>query len=423
MTHRSCRLFVAAVVLFMGGCAGGDEQKDRTGFVYVANSGPASNSISMFSMDPSTGALESLGALVSAGTQPQQVVIDTSGRFAFVSNLGSQDLGNYLINPSGILSSLGSAIAVEDKPGRPTIDPLNRFLFVPNSGSDSLSVFTVNNSGVLTPVGGAPFPTERNPGQASIDSQGRFVWVNNLTDGTISMYFLNAPSGVLTAAPGSPLDVGLNPQQVTFQTVGSKLIAYVANAGSGNISAFEVNQDIPGGGGIIREVQNPPIAAGTSPNVVTIDPGGRFALVSNAGSGSISVYQIDASTGGLDPAPTAPFVTGETPQQVTIHPGGSFAYVSATISGSGGGSVYAYSIDQSTGVLTQITGSPFVTGGTQPQRVTIDSAGKFAFVSNKNSGTISVFSINQTSGVLSPVVGSPFATGNSPEQATLVGTF
>src|SRR5688572_15400877 len=125
-----------------GGGGGGAAQ--GTGFVYVANSGSGSNTISMFSVTPVTGVLGSAGTPVDAGTQPQQVVLDTAGKFAFAANAGSADLSGYLINPNGALSSLGPATNVGTTPKSPTFDPLNRYLFVPNSGSDTLSVFGFN---------------------------------------------------------------------------------------------------------------------------------------------------------------------------------------------------------------------------------------------------------------------------------------
>lgn len=407
------------------GGGGGGESAQGTGFVYVANSGSGSNTISMFRVTPDTGVLGSAGTPVAAGTQPQRLVLDITGQFAFTANGGSDNLSSYRIDLSGALSSLGPAINVGTAPKPPTFDPLNRYLFVPNSGSDSLSVFTFNaSSGGLTEVvgfPGSPFSTGDNPQSASVDAQGRFVWVNNLTAGTVSMFFINA-GGVLTAASGSPLPTGAAPQRVTFRQYGFKLFAFVANAGSTTVSVYEVNQ---ANGGITGPSPGSPFPAGTSPSAVMIDPSGQFALVANTGSNNVSVYMIDSTTGALtvvqNPGPPATnfFSAGTAPQQVTIHPSGNFAYIANSTSGN----VSAYRIDQTTGVLTQTPGSPFLTGGANPKRVTIDSAGKFAFVSNQNSDTIAVFSIDQGTGVLAAVTGSPFPTGDAPDQATTAGTF
>ena len=411
------------------GGGGGGGTTGSTGFVYTANSGAASDTISMFRVTPVTGVLGSAGAPVAAGTQPQQVVLDRTGQFAFVANAGSADLSSYLINLDGSLSSLTVATPVGTTPRPPTIDPLNRYLYVPNFGSDNLSVFTVNaSSGALTLVG--PFNTGGGPQAASLDSQGRFVWVNNVTAGTVSMFFINL-NGSLTLAAGNPLNplpTGASPQRVTFRTLGLKLFTFVANAGSGNVSVFEVRQT---DGGVVGSPAGSPFAAGTTPSTVVVDPSGQFALVANSGSDNVSVYTINSAIGPLtgaltvvqnpDPLTLTPnfFPAGTNPQTVTVHPSGNFVYVANAVSND----VTAYTLNQTTGVLAQVAGSPFTTGGANPQRVTIDSAGKFAFVSNKNSDTIAVYSINQTTGVLTSVTGSPFPTGAAPEQATTAGLF
>jgi len=70
--------------------------------------------------------------------------------------------------------------------------------------------------------------------------------------------------------------------------------------------------------------------------------------------------------------------------------------------------VSALSSDQSSGVLSAISGSPYNTGSSS-RAVKADPAGKFLYVANSGSGDISAFSIISGSGALSPVAGSPFS--------------
>src|SRR5689334_17139892 len=88
-------------------------------------------------------------------------------------------------------------------------------------------------------------------------------------------------------------------------------------------------------------------------------------------------------------------------------------------------SVYAYSND-GTGVLTQVAGSPFLTGGTgvrvrtsstanaftSDSQLAVNAAGTFLFAVNGNSNTIASMAIN-SDGTLTPVAGSPFASNGS----------
>jgi 6-phosphogluconolactonase len=100
-----------------------------------------------------------------------------------------------------------------------------------------------------------------------------------------------------------------------------------------------------------------------------VDPLGRFLYVANddaANLGDISGFSINTSTGALSTLAGFPL----TPQNsslglLAVDPSGKFLYVSGTFPvGSVGYCVFAYAIDETTGVLTPVPGSPFPVGGT-----------------------------------------------------------
>jgi 6-phosphogluconolactonase (cycloisomerase 2 family) len=79
-----------------------------------------------------------------------------------------------------------------------------------------------------------------------------------------------------------------------------------------------------------------------------------------------------------------------------------------------GGTVYGYSINDTTGALTE-AGNP-LTAGTQPSVVEIDPSGKFAYVasyatSNISAYPIEAYSIDAATGALTAVPGTPFVAG------------
>jgi DNA-binding beta-propeller fold protein YncE len=92
---------------------------------------------------------------------------------------------------------------------------------------------------------------------------------------------------------------------------------------------------------------------------------------------------------------------------VAIDPTGTFSYVPNYNSNN----VSAFTINASSGALTQVQGSPFA-AGSNPWKVAID--GKFVYVTNFYSSNVSAYLINSESGALTPVKGSPFATGANP---------
>src|SRR5260370_18843310 len=63
-------------------------------------------------MEAATGALSSIGTPVAAGIQPQSVIVDPSGRFAYVANNASSNVSMYTIDATtGVLTSIGPAVA------------------------------------------------------------------------------------------------------------------------------------------------------------------------------------------------------------------------------------------------------------------------------------------------------------------------
>jgi 6-phosphogluconolactonase (cycloisomerase 2 family) len=135
-------------------------------------------------------------------------------------------------------------------------------------------------------------------------------------------------------------------------------------------------------------------------------------VTSGGSNGAVDVFTIN-SDGTLTKVTGSPYPAGIGPRFVDVDPTGKFAYVSSA--GTGGTDVYGFSIDPSTGALTALSGSPYDTGtGSKPQFITVDASGKFGYTANQGTGTISGFTIDPTSGVLSAIAGSPFAAGLKP---------
>jgi 6-phosphogluconolactonase len=157
---------------------------------------------------------------------------------------------------------------------------------------------------------------------------------------------------------------------------------------------------------------DPPITgspfAGAAGNFMTIDPAGKFLFAANSGASTISVYSIDPNNGALTPVAGSPFATGKSPRSIAIAPSGKFAYIANIGGPSDNGSISEYSIDATTGVLTQLAGSPIMKGDF-PASIAVDRTGKFAYV---GSDVIRVFGIDATTGALTEIAGSPFATNS-----------
>src|SRR5205823_5445141 len=87
-----------------------------------------------------------------------------ASRYAYVTDFGSNAVSVFKIDPSSGALTMASVAATGFGPFSVGVDPAGRFAFVANSaetgGTPSISVYAIDpNTGALTPVSGSPFPT------------------------------------------------------------------------------------------------------------------------------------------------------------------------------------------------------------------------------------------------------------------------
>ena len=81
-------------------------------------------------------------------------------------------------------------------------------------------------------------------------------------------------------------------------------------------------------------------------------------------------------------------------------------------------SVSAFSMDKSTGTLTNLDDSPYATG-LYPAAVAAAHSGEFLYSANANDDTITAFSINKSTGKLTKVSATDIATATQPYGAVV----
>jgi DNA-binding beta-propeller fold protein YncE len=166
---------------------------------------------------------------------------------------------------------------------------------------------------------------------------------------------------------------------------GDKVYGYLVNPTTGAIT--------PTGQGSAATAQ--------APARVVSDKGGYRLYVTNLNSKNLDAYFIYRNNGYLHPVPGSPFTIGQTPTGVAVHPSGKFVYVTAENNW-----VYAFAV-QANGSLTDVAGSPFTTQD-DPKGLAIDPKGRFLYVTDLNSDKLNAYKINNTTGALTVVPGSPY---------------
>jgi len=125
-----------------------------------------------------------------------------------------------------------------------------------------------------------------------------------------------------------------------------------------SIQGFSIDHN----NGSLTAIPGNPVATTLSQgDSITSDPSGKFLFVGNSQTGEIAVFQVDSTTGALTDAPGSPFSSfGNGVTSLAVDGTGHFLY--AANIGSLSGKVTGFSIDQNTGALSPIAGSPFATG-------------------------------------------------------------
>jgi len=274
--------------------------------------------------------------------------------------------------------------------------------------------------GSFQEIAGSPFAAGAAPASLAyspIVSGNLFSAVPNFSDNTVSVYQVDQNSGAFSQVAGSPFGTGAEPAWLAFSpVVAGNLFSAIVNFNDNTVSVYNVNQT----SGAFTPVANSPFATGSAPYTVAFSPvvsGNLFAAVPNSDGQNVSVYQVDQSTGAFTPVPGSPFATGNGPYTVVFTPlvsGNLFAaitnYVDNTVS--------VYSVNQTTGAFTEIAGSPFATGA-GPYGIAyspVVGGNLFAAIVNNTDNTASVYQVNQTTGAFTPVAGSPFVTGAAPNE-------
>lgn len=175
---------------------------------------------------------------------------------------------------------------------------------------------------------------------------------------------------------------------------------YLPDATAGNIRGFGINSTT----GKLTEITASPFATLNTPYGGCADPQGVYYFVPDYGANKIYAFSVD-SDGALTAATGSPTNSGTSaPYQCKVSPDGSHLYVTHYLSVSA--AVSAWTINRSTGALTQVSGSPFATDD-YAMALNINTAGTFLYSTSFNYD-IRAWAINASTGALSAVSGSPF---------------
>jgi 6-phosphogluconolactonase len=276
-----------------------------------------------------------------------------------------------------------------------------RWLLTVNAGSDSISVLEVRRRGLrlvdVEPSGG------RRP--ISVTEHRGLVYVLNAASDSISGFVLDR-NGRLHPLAGSTRALstsGTDPAQIAFAPDGDLLV--VTEKATNQIVTFDIDRQGLAGNARVQESNGMTPFGFAFGNRDQLFVSEAFGGAENASA--TSSYEIDRR--GVLTTISASVGTNQTAAcWVAVTPNGRFAYVTNT----GSGSISGYAIDlDATLELLDADGRTALTGeGSTPIDLVITGGGRFLYTLNSGARTIGAFRV-RSDGSLRPL---PFAAGLPP---------
>lgn len=279
-----------------------DDDKVREGSVtaYVANR--------------ATGELTELNRVDSQGRGTTNLSLDLRSMTLLAASYNSGSVSSIALEADGRLGALASSI-IETGSGPNTrrqasahahnvvVDPSGRYALVPDLGADRVFVyrFDAANHALLPDDAESPrafaLPPGTGPRHLVFGADGRFAYLISELSAEIFVLRWNAQQGrlsqVQTVALTLPAFDGVKSGAEILRSADGRFI-YAQDRGEDTLVVYRVDPE----SGTLKQVQR--IASGgAKPWGMALDPSGKWLLIANQHSGNVAVFRVDAASGTL----------------------------------------------------------------------------------------------------------------------------
>ena len=248
----------------------------------------------------------------SAGTTPYPFALTHDGRFALIPAMpnGPGTLSSYSVSSAGALT-LVNTVSAGVNPCIVVIDATGKLAYVADFVGSAILEYKIAADGTLTPNGTISTGIHNQPYFLALSPQGFLYSAGCCQLQAVSEYAINSSTGKLTHLNDFPAfhDQSSVPVAIAFDVTGT--YAYVTNtdgAISGyTIASFKVNKTT---GALTRNGPDTPSAGALQ---LAVDPSGKFVFALSA----TTVYQFKiGSSGTLVPNGTAT-LPGSVPRETS----------------------------------------------------------------------------------------------------------
>jgi 6-phosphogluconolactonase len=271
--------------------------------------------VSTYTLDRGAARLTKVSEVASMGSGTCHVAVDATGRCAFAANYGSGSAASYTLGAGGALSPapvsffqyIGSGPNAERQKGphahRVTLSPDNRFLLVNDLGLDVIHIYRLDAATAkLTPHEPSVWRSAAGAGPRALrfHPNGKVAYCVEEMAATVAVLRWDATHGTLETMQ----EIALRAPEFKGLSSGDDIVidqearfAYATDRFDDIVVTFAIS---PSDGRLTLVDRMP--CGGKVPRHLALDPSGRWLLVANQVSDTISVLARDARTGKLTDA-------------------------------------------------------------------------------------------------------------------------
>jgi 6-phosphogluconolactonase (cycloisomerase 2 family) len=296
LKNNTLRLLLAVLFALplLAGTVGSAAASGGTGFVYTETNAAAGNAIQVYTRGANGGLTAAasfptggLGTGASLGSQ-SAVDLSAAGHWLFAVNAGSNDIS--------VFSIMGGTLHLTDRTSARGTDPISltvsrSLLYVLNAGNGgNIAGFRIKDNGALTFISGSLRKLSNNgvgaapsPEQIGFTPDGEHLVVSEKGSNEIDTYTVD--NGV---AYGPIVNTSFGPTPYGFGFSNDNHLV-ISEAAISSASSYKVTgKGLTAISGSVADTQ-------AAACWLVVNGNGTFAYAANAGSGNISAYQVTSS--------------------------------------------------------------------------------------------------------------------------------
>jgi 6-phosphogluconolactonase (cycloisomerase 2 family) len=374
MTYRARTvLIVLGSIVALGTLAATDASASGTGLWVTQQDNSSSYDAAALTIGPTDDDLSAPLFAGSGGNNSFGIALTPNSDYAYVANSNSNTISEYSVSPAnGALTPLDPANVVSNfggtngNPQDVIVDPTGHFVYVSNEGTGSVDELAIDQStGTLT-LENEYTGLNYTEGLA-LSPDGNYLYVAERFSAVIAQFSVDPSTGALT--PLSPATVTVpttgatvcsgqsppaEPNQITTVTLDGTSYAYVSDDAYGEVPYFTIGSD----GTLTPQTQGTQTCDYPAGILIDTNTTPNPTMYVAAANGYVDKFSVAQNTG--NPASLVQYTASDSNYELALAPDGGELYVGSDSGASGGINLFAVAGDGSLTFdrLDSVDGSP-----------------------------------------------------------------